>query len=51
VGECCGRPGQQSPMVGKVGRKVNILNEENVNFAFTVFKLLRQNTRKFNEQL
>jgi hypothetical protein len=29
----CGRPGRQSPKVGEVGRKMNILNEAKLIFC------------------
>jgi hypothetical protein len=32
MSEWCGRPGQQSPRGGKIGDKINILNEKNLIF-------------------
>jgi hypothetical protein len=37
MGEWCGRPGQQNPQGGKMGGKVNILNEKIVFSALNKF--------------
>jgi hypothetical protein len=45
-GKCCGRPRQQSPKDGKMGIKINILNERNWFHALKIFKILRNVTEK-----